>query len=65
MKFFVLLIAAAVIAGVVYHEEITDYVADVSNGSYGASGPSLVGTVQSVGSKSSAAFGSVGKAFGR
>ena len=53
MKSFVLLVVAALIT-------------DVSNGPYSAGGgSSLVGSVQSVGNASNAAFGRVGKAFGR
>lgn len=66
MKFFVFLVVAALFVGSIYHTEITDYVADLSNGSYGSGGgPSVLSSMQSVGEKSSAAFGSVGKAFGR
>lgn len=66
MKLFVFLIFAALIAGVVFHEEISDYAAGFSGGSYGSGGgSSIIGSVQSVGDKSSAAFGRVGNAFGR
>lgn len=65
MKFFVFLIFAALIVGAIYHDAITDYVADLSSGgSYGSGGPSMFQSMQGVGSASSAAFGRVGKALG-
>ena len=66
MKLFVFLAVAALVVGSIYHAEISDYVADLSNGSSSFGGtPSVLSSMQSVGEKSSAAFGSVGKAFGR
>jgi hypothetical protein len=65
MKFFAFLVVAVLIAGAIYHAEVTDYIADLSNGSYGSGGgSSLVGSVRSVGNASSAAFGRVGNSFG-
>lgn len=66
MKFFVFAATAALLVGSIYHTEISDYVADLTNGSYSfGNGPSVLSSMQSVGAKSSAAFGKVGSAFGR
>lgn len=66
MKFFVFLAVAALLVGSIYHTEISDYVADLSYGSYSSGGgSSVLSSMQSVGDKSSAAFGKVGNAFGR
>jgi hypothetical protein len=66
MKVFAFLVVAVLITGGIYRTEISNYIADLSNGSYGSGGgPSLFGSVRSVGHASSAAFGKVGNAFGR
>lgn len=66
MKFFMFLVGAALIVGGIYHTEVTDYFANLSNGTFSFDGgPSVLNSMQSVGEKSSAAFGKVGSAFGR
>ncbi len=66
MKFFAFLVVAALFIGSIYHAEITDYFTDLSHESYNiGSGQSVLSSMQSVGKKSSSAFGRVSDAFGR
>ena len=66
MKFFMFLAAAALIAGSIYHAEVMDYFASLSNGGFSFDGGSSVfHSMQSMGEKSSAALGKIGSAFGR
>lgn len=66
MKYFMFLVGAALIVGGIYHTEVTDYFAGLSDGFHGfGDGPSVLSSMQSVGEKSSAAFGKVGSVFGR
>lgn len=62
----VLLALSALIAGGIYHEEVSHYVTAVSGGptQYGGSG-SVVGSVKSVGSSNSNLMNGIGNALGQ
>lgn len=64
MKTFLLLAAAAVIVGAIYHTEISRYVADFTAGSSRpSSGSSVVGSMRDMGNSGNAVMGGVGNAI--
>lgn len=66
MKTFMLLVVAALIAGGIYHTEVSRYFSDLKVASSpSGSGTSVVNSVQGAGNSSSALMGGVGNALKR
>lgn len=70
MKLFVFLALAAIIFGGIYHNEVSEYFADISSssssGSYGSSGGgSVLGSIRNMGNASSNLLGGVNNSLGQ
>jgi uncharacterized membrane protein len=66
MKTFMLLVVAALIAGGIYHKEVSRYFSDFNvASSRSGSGTSVVNSVQGAGNSSNALMGGVGNALKR
>jgi hypothetical protein len=66
MKFMMFLVVAALIAGGIYHKEVSKYVADLNFGSSRSSGATtVVDSIQGMGNSSNALMGGVNNALNR
>jgi len=62
MKFFMYMAIAALIVGGIYHEDVSEYFADLSSGSYGSGGgSSMVGSMRDMGNAGSNLLGGIGR----
>jgi len=66
MKLFVLFIAAALIVGGIYHAEVSQYFADLAEGSSNSGGAtSVVDSISGMGNSGNALLGGVSNALDR
>lgn len=66
MRLFIFLAAIAIVAGGIYHDEVSDFVAGLKGGSSGSGGgSSFVDSMQDMGDSSRSLIGGAGNALNR
>ena len=66
MKYFMMFVLVAVIAGGVYHEEVTEFAADIADGASGSGDvTSTVGAARRMGDSNSSLMDRMGSTLGR